>query len=117
MTARVLNMLIGVYLFVSVFLWRHDPAQAYNGWLVGICTFSIAWLAIAQPKIRFFNTALGIWLFLSAWLLPTTSLKTLWTDIACGVAITFLSLWRGVLPRGTDSGYFPRAPRRPIQEA
>jgi hypothetical protein len=108
MPARIASILIGCWLFLSTFVWEQTPSQAYNAWICGVLAASFAALAIAQPKIRYFNSALGIWLFLSAWVLPTSNLKTLWNCVACGIAIFFLSLVRSQIPTGEDSGYFPR---------
>jgi hypothetical protein len=87
MPARVINILLGIWLFISTFLWRHHPDQVMNAWACGLITVALAAIAISQPVVRYLNAAVGLWIFLSAWVVPSLSRATIWTDALTGVAI------------------------------
>jgi len=92
MPARVANIVVGVWLFISAFLWRHSPAQMTNTWVLGLLCVAFALVALAVPEARYLNTALSIWLFLSAFVLPRVSQLTVWNNVISAVAIFLLSL-------------------------
>jgi hypothetical protein len=104
MPARTLNVMIGVWLFVSAFAWRHTPASFTNTWIVGLLVAVFALVAMRSPPARWVNTALSIWLFVAAFLLPHVSNGSVWNNALCAMAIFILSLVPGTLA--------PSVPRR-----
>jgi hypothetical protein len=44
------------------------------------------------PWVRYLNTLLAIWLFISAWALPSVSAGTIWNNVLVSIAIFVLSL-------------------------
>ncbi len=104
MPARTLNVIIGVWLFVSAFAWRHSPASFTNTWIVGLLVAIFALVAMRTPAARFVNTALSIWLFVAAFALPHATSGTVWNNALCAIAIFILSLVPGTLA--------PQLPRR-----
>jgi hypothetical protein len=110
---RLINVALGVWLFVSAFLWRHSHAQLTNTWIVGVLCVLVALVGMAVPRARYINTLLAIWLFVSAWALPTISVGTIWNNVLVSIAVFVISL----VPSGPTAapGYFGRpAPPRPI---
>jgi hypothetical protein len=93
--ARVLNALLGAWLFLSGFVWDHTPAQRVNAWGVGVLCMAVALVARAAPPLRRVNTALAAWLLASVWVLPHASAATTWNDGLVAVAILALSLVAG----------------------
>jgi hypothetical protein len=91
--ARYVNAGIGVWLFISAFLWPHTSAQYANTWIMAIVTFVIALVAIGTPGFRFLNTVAGAWLIISAFVLPTISAATRWNNFIVGVVVLILSLY------------------------
>jgi hypothetical protein len=63
-----------------------------NTWLMGVITVIVAWIAVATPPIRFINTAVGIWLIISAFALPHMNTGTVWNNVLVGIAIAIVSL-------------------------
>ena len=93
MSARVLNALLGLWLFFSGFLWRHTEAQRWNAWVVGMLAVAGALIGISGEKRgRYLNAALGGWLILSALFLPRLRAATFWNEILVGFAMVCLAL-------------------------
>jgi hypothetical protein len=90
--ARYLNLLLGIWLFISAFLWKHSPAQFTNTWLMGVITVIVALVATSMPAARYVNTAVGIWLIISGFALPHYRAGTVWNNVLVGIAIGLLSL-------------------------
>ncbi len=97
MPARTLNVIIGVWLFVSAFTWRHTPASFTNTWILGLLVAIFALIAMRTLAARFVNTALSVWLFIAAFALPHATVATVWNNALCAIAIFILSLVPGAL--------------------
>src|SRR5262245_35529310 len=105
--ARYLNILLGAWLFLSAFLWRHSDPQFTNTWLMGVLCVAFALTALAVPAARYLNTALAIWLFISAFALPRINNGTVWNNALSAIAIFLVSL--------TGRGPEMVTPRRPAR--
>ncbi len=92
MPFRVANVVIGVWLFISAFVWRHSSAQLTNTWILGLLCVAFALAAMVSSPARYLNTALSAWLFISAFVLPTVNRGTVWNNALCAVAIFVFSL-------------------------
>jgi hypothetical protein len=109
-TPRIINVILGVWLFISAFAWPHSHAQMTNTWICGVLCVLFALISMAVPWVRYLNTALAIWLFISAWALPTLSPGTVWNNVLCAIAIFIVSL----VPTGATTGFIgTTAPPRP----
>lgn len=103
-SARYANVIIGIWLFISAFVWAHTPAQQTNTWMVGLLCIAFALWASAAPAVRYLNTALAVWLFISVWALPAVSAATVWNNIICSILMFVVSLAQS-----------QRAPMRPAE--
>ena len=107
----LMNVALGVWLFISAFLWLNSRAQATNTWICGVLCVVFAIAGMGVPWARYLNTALAIWLFVSAWALPMEHLAALWNNVLCAIAIFVVSLApprTGDLPGGL--GRLARSP-------
>lgn len=95
--ARYINIVLGVWLFISAFVWVHSQAQFTNTWIVGVLCVGIAVAAMRIPEVRFINTALAVWLFISVWALPSFSVGTQWNNAIVAIAIFVASLVPGLV--------------------
>ncbi len=86
---RWLNVLLGVWLFISTFIRRHSPAQHTNTWIMGLVTAAIA---LGGPAARYLNTAGAVWIVISAFVLPAISVAARWNNFLVGIAIGVVSL-------------------------
>ncbi|AKU90693.1 SPW repeat domain-containing protein [Vulgatibacter incomptus] len=90
--ARIANIVLGIWLFISAFIWPHGPAQLSNTWIIGIATVVVASIALAVPGAKYVNTALAIWLFISVWVLPGATSGTQWNNAVVAILIFLFSL-------------------------
>ena len=108
---RVVNAVLGLWLFISAFIWPHTLAQHTNTWICGVLCVVFALIGLAAPAARYLNTILAIWLFISAWALPTVNAGTIWNNVLVAIAIFVVSL----VPSAPEDrpGLFGRMPPRP----
>ena len=90
--ARIVNLVLGIWLFISAFVWTHTTAQMTNTWILGVLTVIFALVAMRFPPVRYLNTVLAIWLFISAFALHRLNNGTVWNNALLAVVIFFLSL-------------------------
>lgn len=110
---RIINVILGIWLFISAFVWAHTQAQMTNTWILGVLCVIFALVAMAVPWVRYLNTLLAIWLFISAWALPTVSVGTIWNNVLVAIAIFIVSLVPSG-PTATAPGFYNRpAPPTP----
>ncbi len=93
--ARGLNVLLGVWLFISAFIWDHSLAERTNTWILGVLCVVFAAVALGNSMARWLNTALSIWLFISVWALPHHNLGTMWNNALVAIAVFLVSLVPG----------------------
>jgi len=93
--ARAVNLLLGVWLFLSAFAWNHTGAERVNTWVMGVLCAAFAAIATTAATARWLNTALAVWLFVSVWALPHHSLATMWNNALVAIAVFLLSLIPG----------------------
>ncbi len=93
---RWLNLLLGVWLFISAFVWPHTVASQTNTWILGVLIAAVALAAILyRPQIRYANTVLAVYLFISTLLFPHVSQATPWNNAIVAVVVFVLSLIPG----------------------
>jgi hypothetical protein len=90
--ARLLTIALGVWLFLSAFIWPHTASQFSNAWISGLLIIAFAATAIRVDGARYGCTVLAIWLFFSNWVLPTENEATAWNNIIVSVAVFVASL-------------------------
>lgn len=90
--ARGINIALGVWLFISAFIWPHNYSQFTNSWVVGVLCVGFALIAMYAPAARYLNAALAVWLFVSAFALPVISRATIWNNVLVAVAMFVVSL-------------------------
>ena len=108
--ARVTSLLIGLWLIASPFLLESSTSQMNNTWLAGAVAAVVALLSLARPQVRFINAAVGVWVFLSAFMFPGTG-EMMWNNAACGLLLLALSLAR---ERGRHPGPFSHHHKIPV---
>ena len=97
--ARYINLLLGVWLVISAFVWQHTIEQQTNAWIVGVLVAVFALVAIGRERARYLNTLLSVWLFASIWVLPTVAEATQWNHGLVALAVFIFSLVPNAPPR------------------
>lgn len=107
---RYWNIILGIWLFFTAFFWTHTAAQRTNTWVVGLLCAAIATMALVYERARYLNTALAVWLFVSAWALPSATSATVWNNVLVAIAMLVISLLpnRDVAPRDRRSRLMER---------
>ncbi|WP_437586538.1 SPW repeat domain-containing protein [Sorangium sp. So ce1000] len=91
-TLRGINIALGIWLFISAFLWRHGRGEFTNTWVVGALCVLFALIALWAPRARYATAILAVWLFVSAWTIPVLLMATVWNNALVAVAILVVSL-------------------------
>jgi hypothetical protein len=91
-SARTVNIILGIWLFISAFLWPHSYAQMNNTWIIGVLTVAFALIAMRVPEVRYLNAVLAVWLFISVWALPAISQGTMWNNALVAIALFVVSM-------------------------
>jgi hypothetical protein len=90
MGARALNAVLGLWLFMSAFLWSHRPEQFHNAWVTGLVAVTMAlWGLEGVRRARFVNMLAGAWLLVSS-LLWLSGSATFWNHVLVGLALVVL---------------------------
>jgi hypothetical protein len=89
---RIINVIVGGWLFVSAFAWPHSAASQTNSWLVGAAVVITALVALVYPALRWFNTALAIWLATSTMVFPHAGPATIWNNLLVALVVFLVSL-------------------------
>jgi hypothetical protein len=92
-----MNLSMGLWLFLSAFLWPHGRPQTINAWVCGILAITIALAGLeGQSRARYLNVALGVWLIVSSFLLHGTRPQTAVNHVVVGFIIAVLASLRRI---------------------
>ncbi len=94
--ARVLNLLLGVWLFISAFVWPHTQGERLETWILGVCIVVFSLIAMSQPAARWINTLAAIVLFFATLAIPHSNPGTLWNNLIVAVVVFILSFVGGM---------------------
>jgi hypothetical protein len=92
MTTRIFNALLGVWLFVTAFMWPHSRAAFIVTVLAAILTFTLSILEIFSGVSRHLNVVVAIFLFLATLSLPHVTRATIWNNAIVAIAIFVAAL-------------------------
>jgi hypothetical protein len=103
MGARVINAALGLWLFLSTFLWPHTEGQRVTGWAIGMLAVTAALAGTCGRNWgRLLNAALGVWLVVSALLVPRLRVATFWTDYVVGFGLVLFAILPSCLTPSRD---------------
>jgi hypothetical protein len=94
-----ITALVGIWLFISpwVLSTTGSADAARNAWIIGAAIFIVALIALGTPNnptAEWINVVLGVWLFISPWVLGYTGVKDgSWNAWIFGVVTVILELW------------------------
>jgi hypothetical protein len=89
--ARYAAVALGLWQFSSARLWNRPYDAQMNTWLVGIAILGFALWAIFTEGLRWFTTALAVWLIISAFAVFHFSGPAFWNDVLVGFLVLALS--------------------------
>jgi hypothetical protein len=98
-TTRIFSALIGVWLFVTAFMWQHNRAEGTLTVVCGVLTFILAIASFYTLAARYAVLVVAAALFVGALALPAYNRATVWNNVIVAVALLASSL----LDRGPQS--------------
>jgi hypothetical protein len=107
--ARMVNILLATWLFVTAFAFRPPSGQFVNLLIVPLLIVAFEVASMWRTNLRFVDAGLGLWLILSIWVLYPHNDFIYWNNFVCGVLIAVLSMVRVRSETGpwvpSDKGY------------
>jgi hypothetical protein len=98
----VVNVGLGVWLFLSALAWPHSASELYGGAMTGVLVVTFALAALGGQRWgRYVTAALGAWLVFMPILLAEPSRFARINHPLVGAAIAVLALW----PKGSRSAF------------
>lgn len=98
--ASGLNIIAGLWLIISPFVlgFSSHTTVMWNAVVVGVIVAVLAAIRASgrydQPWLSWINVLLGIWLFVSPWVLGRASITSvLWNSVVLGVIVFVLAGW------------------------
>ena len=98
-TASSVNLLLGVWLVASawIFLYDGSTAGAWNSVAVGAVIFVIGVtrvVSLVRPLLARVNVVLGLWTIASPWVFGYAAGEpAMWNSVVVGIVVTLLALW------------------------
>jgi hypothetical protein len=99
MSARILNVLIGTWLFLSAFAWPHSPTQKVAALACGVLTMLSALASIFYPRVRYLTAVLAVVLFVSSLSTAARYDVTFWHNAVVAIGIFVVALFDRGTPR------------------
>ncbi len=97
-SASAINLALGVWLFISAFVWPHAMGQQTNTWILGVLVALASAWAMYAPNARYLDTIFAVWLFVSTLVIAHHSAATMWNNLIVAIVVFVLSLPGGVEP-------------------
>jgi len=105
---RGVSAVVGIWVFLSSFLWSHTSSAATNTWILGVLIAAASVWAMYRPPVRYLTTMFALWLFFASIALPHQVVGTLWSNLISAIVVFVMSLVP-TEPIATTRGHQPRA--------
>jgi hypothetical protein len=90
--ARVANVLLGVWLFISGTLWAQPQAARLDSYILGAAIALVAIVSTWFERFRFVNAALAVWLATATGLVFELSGAAAYNGFLVAMAVFYFSL-------------------------
>ena len=90
--ARLATVMLGLWLFLSAFVWPHSAISQTNSWGLGLIIAAIAAVGTPSPALRVVSSVPAIWLFFSSLWMEHVTVATMWNNAIVAVLVLILSL-------------------------
>jgi hypothetical protein len=99
-----LNLLIGVWLFISpwaIGFAGSDMTASWNAWILGVATVVFSALAVSMPNAweEVINILIGIWMVISSWVLGVASRAAESNAVIVGLLLILFAAWAMAMNR------------------
>ena len=97
-TWMVWNVVLGLWLVASSFLWEHSGAARASVLVAAAVTIAIGLLALRSPGAIALDLAVAAWLVLSVWLVPRDLHYGAWNAVMVAIGLGILPIARALFP-------------------
>jgi hypothetical protein len=99
-----LNLLIGIWLFISPWVMGFVGSNAgadWNAWILGaaIVVFSAIAVSLPQAWVEVINILLGIWMVISSWVIGVASRAVETNFVIVGLLVILFAAWAMAMNR------------------
>jgi uncharacterized membrane protein len=106
--ASGLDMIAGIWLFVSSFVFRHSGVMAMDlaviGVIVAILAAARAFGGYRPSWPSWVNAMLGLWVLVSPWLMTrAVEPQTMWNAVITGFVIIVLAIWSALATEANEA--------------
>lgn len=99
-----LNLLIGIWLFISPWVMGYvgsNAAANWNAWILGVAIVVFSAIAVSLPQAweEVINILLGIWMVISSWVIGVTSRAVETNFVIVGLLVILFAAWAMAMSR------------------
>jgi hypothetical protein len=99
-----LNLLIGIWLFISPWVIGFvgtDAAASWNAWILGVAIVVFSAIAVSMPQAweEVINILLGIWMVISSWVIGVTARPAETNAVIVGLLVILFAAWAMAMNR------------------
>jgi hypothetical protein len=99
-----LNLLIGIWLFISPWVIGFvgtDAAASWNAWILGVAIVVFSAIAVSMPQAweEVINILLGIWIVISSWVIGVASRAAETNAVIVGLLVILFAAWAMAMNR------------------
>jgi hypothetical protein len=99
-----LNLLIGIWLFISPWVIGFvgtDAAASWNAWILGVAIVVFSAIAVSMPQAweEVINILLGIWMVISSWVIGVASRAAETSAVIVGLLVILFAAWAMAMNR------------------
>lgn len=87
MSPRIFNVLMGIWLFISAFAWRHSPAEFWAALICGAVTIVLTLGTFYVPGLRYLVAVFALMLLVESVTAAASVRRTAWHDAIIAIAI------------------------------
>jgi hypothetical protein len=92
MSVRILNVLIGTWLFLSTFMWPHQPIHAVATLVCAVVIVLLSLGTIYVPRLRYGTALAALTLFVTSVATSGVSDRTVWHNTVVAVIVLVAAL-------------------------
>jgi len=99
-----LNLLIGIWLFISPWVLGFAGSElsaSWNAWILGVAIVVFSAIAVSIPQAweEVINILLGIWMVISSWVIGVTSRAIETNFVIVGLLVILFAAWAMAMNR------------------
>jgi ABC-type transport system involved in multi-copper enzyme maturation permease subunit len=92
MWASWVNLILGVWLIISAFVWPHLAQAQINTWVLGVIIAGVALVSFAVPMFRWVNALAAVWLFFSTFAVRHETVGTVWNNVIVAIVVFIVAI-------------------------